>query len=220
MGSWTERGASSHVQVRHAQRILLDELAARLDNIAHELDEDVVGLVDLADLDLQQRARLAIESRLPELVLVHLSQALVALESDALASRGVDRLEQLRRTRDGGRLAAAREGRPFREGFAEGTRVFVEASRVGRSKEARVERRRLPHAAHLARQDIPVRIEPTTPAALGLLGNRIHAFGKQPRARLALGIVDAAQGTEGAGERRLLDQAAIVPRVQAVELPA
>ena len=63
-------------------------------------------------------AGLAVEGRLPELVLVHLAKALVALEGHALAAGGVDRLEQLRRTGHGRRVAAAREGRGLGEGFA------------------------------------------------------------------------------------------------------
>src|SRR5580693_7360549 len=51
----------SHVKVRDAQRVLLDELAPRLDDVAHELDENVVGLVDLADLNLQKGSGLAVE---------------------------------------------------------------------------------------------------------------------------------------------------------------
>src|SRR4051794_27546756 len=39
---------------RRAQRMFLDEVAARLDHLAHQLGEDVVGLVDLLDLHLEQ----------------------------------------------------------------------------------------------------------------------------------------------------------------------
>lgn len=39
---------------RRAQRMFLDEVAARLDHVAHQLGEDVVGLVDLFDLHLEQ----------------------------------------------------------------------------------------------------------------------------------------------------------------------
>ena len=43
-------GEGSHIQIRHAQRIVLDELAARLDHVAHQFHENVVGLVDLGAL--------------------------------------------------------------------------------------------------------------------------------------------------------------------------
>ena len=57
---------ASHVDVG-AERIVLDEFAARLDHVAHQLGEDVVGLVDLLDLHLQQRARVGVERGFPEL---------------------------------------------------------------------------------------------------------------------------------------------------------
>ncbi|MFP5298139.1 MAG: aminomethyl-transferring glycine dehydrogenase subunit GcvPB, partial [Actinomycetota bacterium] len=40
-----------HVQIAHIERIVLDEVAARFDEIAHEGGEDFVGLVGLVDLD-------------------------------------------------------------------------------------------------------------------------------------------------------------------------
>jgi hypothetical protein len=42
---------ASHVDIG-AKRVVLNELAPRLDHIAHQLGEDVVGLVDLLDLHL------------------------------------------------------------------------------------------------------------------------------------------------------------------------
>src|SRR4029077_14741546 len=129
------------------------------------------------------------------------------------------RLEQLRRTGDGGRVAAARKRPRLGEGFAERPRMLVDATRVGRREQTRVARRRLPDAAHLARQHIAVRIEPGAPAALSLLGNPIHPVSEQPRARLILRIVCAAQGPERASERSLLSEGAVIARVQAIELP-
>ena len=49
-------------------------------SIAHQLGEDIVGLVDLLDLHLQQRAFVGVERRFPELVRVHFAEALVALQ--------------------------------------------------------------------------------------------------------------------------------------------
>src|SRR5207237_6755943 len=43
-----EFAGGSHVDAGR-ERVLLDELAARLDDVAHQLGEDVVGLVDLLD---------------------------------------------------------------------------------------------------------------------------------------------------------------------------
>ena len=38
----------SDVEIGHLERVLLDELAARLDDVAHQLDEQVVGVVGVA----------------------------------------------------------------------------------------------------------------------------------------------------------------------------
>ena len=46
----------SHIQICHAQRVLLDEFAARLDLVAHQPREHVVGVVGIIDPHLQQRA--------------------------------------------------------------------------------------------------------------------------------------------------------------------
>src|SRR5829696_1320663 len=89
-----------HVQIRNAQRVRLNELAPRLHLVAHQLGEDVVGLVGLANLYLQERADVRVERRFPELVGIHLAQALVALHRDALAAGGEDGSQQIARAED------------------------------------------------------------------------------------------------------------------------
>src|SRR6266478_5922246 len=74
------------IEIGHLQRIVLDEVAARLDHVAHQGREDLVGFVGMVDLDLQEHARLGIARGLPQLVRIHLAQALVALDRDALAA--------------------------------------------------------------------------------------------------------------------------------------
>src|SRR5947208_3247038 len=74
----TELSSALHVDVG-VQRIVLDEFAARFDHVAHQLREDVVGLVDFLDLHLQQRALVGVERGFPELAGVHLAEAFVAL---------------------------------------------------------------------------------------------------------------------------------------------
>src|SRR5258708_453555 len=91
----------SHIHIR-AERIVLDEFAARLDDIAHQFGEDVVGLVDLLDLDLQQRALVGVARGLPELIRIHLAEAFVALQLDALAPRIGHRFEQADRSVNSG----------------------------------------------------------------------------------------------------------------------
>ena len=48
--------APSHVQIGHTQRVVLDELAARLDLVAHEHGENLAGADRILDLHLQQDA--------------------------------------------------------------------------------------------------------------------------------------------------------------------
>src|SRR6185437_16579580 len=80
-----KRRRGVHVDIV-GERIVLDEFAARLDHVTHQLGEDVVGLVDLLDLHLQERARLGIERGLPELIGVHLAEAFVTLQRQSLAT--------------------------------------------------------------------------------------------------------------------------------------
>src|SRR3954469_13552022 len=56
------------------ERVVLDEDTPRLDLVAHQLGENVARLVDLLDVDLQERARVGVEGGLPQLVRVHLAQ--------------------------------------------------------------------------------------------------------------------------------------------------
>jgi hypothetical protein len=56
---------SSDVQIDHLQRIVLDELAPRLDHVAHQGLEDGVSFAGVLDPHLKQAARLGIERGLP-----------------------------------------------------------------------------------------------------------------------------------------------------------
>src|SRR5690606_39818502 len=55
--------AASDIEVGDVQRVVLDELAARLDDVAHQAGEDLVGHVGILDLDLQQGAVLGIDRK-------------------------------------------------------------------------------------------------------------------------------------------------------------
>jgi hypothetical protein len=50
------RPQTSDVQIGHRQRVLLDELATRLDLVAHQRREDIVGSNGVLDLHLHQAA--------------------------------------------------------------------------------------------------------------------------------------------------------------------
>jgi len=54
-----------HVQIRDTQRIGLNEFAPWLDNIAHELGEDIIRIHRFAHFHLQERAHIAVKRRLP-----------------------------------------------------------------------------------------------------------------------------------------------------------
>src|SRR5688572_18169626 len=86
---------SSNVEVRDAERVLLDELAARLDDVAHQTGENLIGDIGLADFDAQQGAVRRVERRFPQLLRVHLAEPLVALDRKAFAPRRQNRVEQL-----------------------------------------------------------------------------------------------------------------------------
>ena len=49
------------VEIGDLERVRLDELAARLDHVAHQPREDVIGVLALLDLDLEDGARVEIE---------------------------------------------------------------------------------------------------------------------------------------------------------------
>ena len=75
------------VQVGDAERVVLDELAAGFDDVAHQAGENLVGDVGLGDFDPEQRAVGGVERGLPQLLGVHFAEALVALDRQALAAR-------------------------------------------------------------------------------------------------------------------------------------
>jgi hypothetical protein len=60
------------------------------DLVAHQEREEGVGLGGVVDGDLEQPALLGVHRRLEELLRVHLPEALVALDREALAAVGPD----------------------------------------------------------------------------------------------------------------------------------
>src|SRR6478609_10493273 len=65
-------------------RVLLDELPPRLHVFAHERREDRVGRGGVVDRDLAERARRGIHRGLPQLLVIHLAETLVALDAVVL----------------------------------------------------------------------------------------------------------------------------------------
>src|SRR5204863_9430820 len=80
----TSETSGSDVKVPHLAGLGLDELLARLDPLAHEPGEDLVGLGGVVDLDPQEHPRLGVHRRVPELVGVHLAEALEPLDAQVL----------------------------------------------------------------------------------------------------------------------------------------
>ena len=62
-------------QIRGVQGVFPDEVTAGLHNAAHELGEDVVGLIQLGDFYAEQRAHIGIERCFPKLFGVHFAEA-------------------------------------------------------------------------------------------------------------------------------------------------
>src|SRR5205814_3340965 len=124
----------SHIHVG-AERIVLDELAARLDHVAHQLGKDVVGLVDLLDLHLQQLARIGIERGLPKLFRVHFAETFIALQLYALASGAGHGLEQGDRPVNYRVGVLATQAAWLWIGFLQLGGVIVELARVGGAKQ-------------------------------------------------------------------------------------
>ena len=90
---WQRRRLNIH---RRVKRIVLDEFPARLDHIAHQLGEKLARLVGMLHLYHQQRAGIFVQRGFPQLFGIHLAQALVALQGQALAAPFEDRVSAAR----------------------------------------------------------------------------------------------------------------------------
>src|SRR5450759_1329848 len=74
----------SDIEEPHFLRVLLDERASRLDLVAHEHREDLVGRLDVFHGYDLERARHGVHGGVPQLVGVHLAEPLEALQLDAI----------------------------------------------------------------------------------------------------------------------------------------
>jgi hypothetical protein len=89
--------AYSDVEELHVQGVVLDELAAGGDLVAHEEGEQDVGFGGVGDVDLQEAAFVRVHGGLEELLRVHFAETLVALDAEALAAVGADVGDDLER---------------------------------------------------------------------------------------------------------------------------
>src|SRR5688572_1886027 len=85
----------SDIEVLDIQRVVFNELAARLDLIAHQRREHQVGFRVIFGAYLEQCPARGIHRRFPERLRVHLTEALVPVHGDATASGGDEELDQL-----------------------------------------------------------------------------------------------------------------------------
>ncbi|MBG9887331.1 hypothetical protein ABE10_12570, partial [Bacillus toyonensis] len=74
----------SDVQEADVLGVALDEGPSRLDVLSHQHAEDLVGRRGIVDGHLAERPRGVVHRRLPQLLGVHLAQALVALDAGVL----------------------------------------------------------------------------------------------------------------------------------------
>src|SRR5579862_7269359 len=82
--------SSSDIEELHVFRVLLDEDAARLDLVAHEHRHQLIGRVRVFHVDADEEALRRVHRRLPQLVGVHLAEALVPGELNAAFLREVE----------------------------------------------------------------------------------------------------------------------------------
>src|SRR5262249_39067995 len=135
---------------------------------------------DFLDLHLQQRARVGVERRLPQLLGVHLAEALVALEREAFAAGAGDRLEQADRAMNRRLLVLAPQRRGWgwsRISLLQGKRELVELACVRRAEQGLVDDCDLLDPADHSLELETVLAESSGPAALGFIGQRVKASG-------------------------------------------
>ena len=81
------------INISRFQSILLDEIAAWFDDIAHQSRENIVGFDGVVNFDLQQRADFRIESGFPKLFRVHLTETFISLDLQAFEKIAGDALQ-------------------------------------------------------------------------------------------------------------------------------
>src|ERR1051326_5355550 len=197
-----------HVQVGDGERVGLDEFAARLDEVPHQRREGFLSKIFVADAHLQERARLGIERRFPELVGVHLAETLVAVDLDAAAAQLHDGFDEPGRADDAVFLVARHKlPRPLID-LAQNGSVAVEAARLARPQQRRVDQPPLLDALAVAPEDKALAGDdfaaPETVRTPGLV-ERIEPVGSAVRHLDRAVRVGEYARRQGAGDCRLLD---------------
>jgi hypothetical protein len=120
-----------NIQIRHIQRILLNELPSWLDLLAHQPREQLVGVGGFIVFDLQERAGGGVERGFPELRGVHFAEAFVALQGEAFAASVEHGFEERDGAGDALAGVAAFEDGGGGEDVAEFLRGAVDGAGVG-----------------------------------------------------------------------------------------
>ena len=184
----------------------MDELPARFDHLPHQRREHVLGLVGVGYPDLQERAGARIEGGFPELLRVHLAQALVALNRRALAAELHDRVYERHGAGDRAGAVLGHELSVLEIGGLQLAPKRVDAARLGAADDGAVYDMALGHAPQGAGELEPaVRQRSGLPAALGLGTELVEALGDIAGRFLRPVPIRQNTGVQGAGDRRLLD---------------
>src|SRR5574337_357771 len=77
------RACRSDVQIGYLERVGFDEVATRFDRLTHQHGKYLVGGDRVLDTDLQQASGIGIHRGVPQLLRVHFTQALEALDAAA-----------------------------------------------------------------------------------------------------------------------------------------
>jgi len=107
-----------NVEIGDVKRVFLDEFTTRFNNIAHELDENIVCFSRFLHSYLQQGACVAIQGCLPKLLGVHFAKTFVALNGKTLASDGVHGLIKGDRSRQSSLVSPSHKRRGRHENLA------------------------------------------------------------------------------------------------------
>jgi hypothetical protein len=88
------------VQISDVEGVFLDELSPWRDLVAHQDREQIIRSHFVFDSNLQQPTPLGVHRRLPQLIGIHFTKTLVALNGQSLLGPSIERFERLLETAD------------------------------------------------------------------------------------------------------------------------